>query len=243
MDQANDFKFKKEKFYTWNQTGDEINLIVNLNTDKETLVDKNAIQVHYKTDFIEIKYEEQSLICGHLFSKIKPDESVWTLKNNSTNSSSNCIEVVLSKLNQSEVWISFLKDHDEFGEYKSEQMVTNELSSETKPPGESKILFSLEQQLEECDGLADDQVMSNLENQEKLLMLRRLDGQSHEATHQCYINDNKFLFEVKVCPNKCAALCLRHDVDGILWQPHRVTAPFPVNDMWLTHEHTFKAFG
>ena len=110
-------------------------------------------------------------------------------------------------------------------------------------PAESKALFSLEQQLEECDGINDDQLMANIDDQERLLMFRRLDGNTHRPSHKCYINDNKFLFSVKTSPNKCAALCLRHDVDGVLWQPHRVSPPAPENILLLTHEHTFKAFG
>ena len=30
---------------------------------------------------------------------------------------------------------------------------------------------------------------------------------------------------------------------GILWQPHRVSHPSPIETIWLTHEYTFLAFG
>lgn len=118
-------------------------------------------------------------------------------------------------------------------------------TSDTPAKGnESKSVFStLDQQLEECDGIDDDQTMGNLDSEEKFIMIRRLDGDSHEASHQAFINDNKFLFDVKLNPSQSSALCLRHDVDGIVWQPHRVSEPSPANTVWLTHEHTFLAFG
>ena len=28
-----------------------------------------------------------------------------------------------------------------------------------------------------------------------------------------------------------------------MWQPHRISEPSPTNTVWLTHEHTFLAFG
>jgi hypothetical protein len=219
-------------------------------------IEKNLVEINYKHDFIEIKYESQPLLHGHLFSRIKPDECVWTL-NAATNDS---IEIVLSKMQSGEMWTSCLKDHDEFGEYKSEEVRRGqgELKREVaNQPMESKTLFTLEQQLEECDGINDDQMMSvsssdiggsgggggGSDEQEKLTMLRRMDGSSHKVSHKCYINDNKFLFEVHTSAHKCPALCLRHDVDGILWQPHRVSVPASTNAIWLTHEHTFKAFG
>ncbi len=77
---------------------------------------------------------------------------------------------------------------------------------------DSKSLFSLEQQLEECDGVGLDADRPGSENDSD--MLRRLDGNTHRATHKSFINDNKFLFQVKLSPNKMSALCLRHDVDG-----------------------------
>jgi hypothetical protein len=233
-----------EKFYTWNQTTEEINLRIKLNT-QEANVNKNDVKITIKFDSIEVLYKNENLLSGHLFSTIKPDESVWTL---STSDSASTIEVVLGKGKSEHVWTSFLKDNDKFGEYKSDEPMDtnfpNEFTSDTlNKAAESKALFSLEQQLEECDGIIDDQLMANIQNEEKYLMFRRLDGETHQETHKSFINDNKFLFEFRLSPNKCSALCLRHDVDGIVWQPHRVTSPAPPETVWLSHEYTFYAFG
>jgi hypothetical protein len=96
-------------------------------------------------------------------------------------------------------------------------------------------MFALDQQLEECDGILRSTETSATINENDNTFLRRYDGNSHSVTDKAYINDNKFLFEMKLGPNEAAALCLRWDVDGILWQPHSIQQ----NKQWLTHEHTF----
>ena len=101
----------------------------------------------------------------------------------------------------------------------------------------------MEQQLEECDVAENDQLMGSAENEDTFVMLRRLDGDLHEATHKSYINDNKFLFDVRLNPSLPPALCLRHDVDGILWQPHPLTKSIDIESAWLSHVNTFLAFG
>lgn len=80
-----------------------------------------------------------------------------------------------------------------------------------------------------------------VEFEENDLMLRRLDGNTHKCTHKSYINDNKYLMETRLDAKNSPALCLRHDVDGILWQPHDIIDSD--NQTWLSHSHTFLAFG
>jgi len=233
-----DAQAEAKKLYFWNQTGDELNIVVRL--DEYEVKSKNDITVLIKLDSIEIKTPQGTMLLnGRLFSTIRVDESIWTL-----NTENKSLEIMLIKSQPSEVWYSCLKDGDKCGEYKSEQL-DQQFTSDTLAKGnETKTIFSsLDQQLEECDGITDDQVMGNVDSEEKFIMIRRLDGDTHEVTHQAYINDNKFLFDVKLSGNKSSALCLRHDVDGVLWQPHRISEPSPANTVWLTHEHTFFAFG
>jgi hypothetical protein len=45
---------------------------------------------------------------------------------------------------------------------------------------------------------------------------------------------------MKVNTNKSNAICLRHDVDGVLWQPENFKN---TNDPHFSHIHTFLAFG
>jgi hypothetical protein len=219
---------KTEKFYSWNQSSEEVNLNVRLddstkiyNHQIDAQLNKNDIKVDLKFNSIQIFYKEISILNGHLYSSIKPDESIWTL-----NTNNKMIEVSLIKSKFQEVWTSFLKDNDLHGDYQSDQPMDqetnaflNNLTSDTLAKAtESKNLFTLEQQLEECDGIVDDQMMANCDNNDdKLVMLRRIDGDSHKDTHKCFINDNKYLFDVKVSSSKSPALVMRHDVDGILF--------------------------
>lgn len=231
-----------EKFYTWSQTADEIIVKVRLDTTNKEL-NKNDVKINLRLDSIEISYLDELILSGHFSSVIKLDESVWTL-NNANNAG--LVELSLTKANSGEIWPFLMKDQDKFGAYKQEVEVNfcNEFTPETlEKSAESKSLFALDQQLEECDGIINDQAMSNVENDDMFTMLLRLDGNTHQVTHKSYINDNKFLFEVKLSGNKSPALCLRHDVDGIVWQPHRVSAPSPTETVWLTHEYSFLAFG
>ena len=224
-----------EKFYSWNQSNEEINLNLVLNFET---VSKSDLKVELKYDSILVKVKDQVLINGGLSSTVKVDESVWTL---GSNNNKHLIEFVLCKAKSGEVWTSFLKDKDIYGEYKAEKIgFLDDMKSENlAKENESKTLFTLEQQLEECDANMDEPTADE-NNDEKFLMLRRLDGDTHLETHKSYVNDNKFLFDVRVNATKSPALCLRHDVDGVLWQPHRVSQP---DTVWLTHEHTFLAFG
>lgn len=78
------------------------------------------------------------------------------------------------------------------------------------------------------------------------LMLRRFDSQTLKCTHKSYVNDHPFLMEITQIDDDdddaspSTALCLRHDVDGVVWQPNKVTNE---SSNWLTHLHTFHAFG
>ncbi|CAF0773976.1 unnamed protein product [Brachionus calyciflorus] len=235
-----------EKFYTWSQNMNEVNIKLRLDVHKKESLEKvikSDVNVILKPDFIEIVFRGNVILSGHLYSSVKLDESVWFLNNQET---SDFIEMNLTKTKSGDMWRFFLKDQDKYGEYNvdEDQNFANQMTAESMTKSnESKSLFTLEQQLEECDGIMDEQQMANIENEELYMMMRRLDGTTHECTHKCFINDNKFLFDVCLNPNKSRAVCLRHDVDGIVWQPHRVSHPASSDTIWLTHENTFSAFG
>jgi hypothetical protein len=220
------------EFYTWTQSKDELNVKVYLSRNEHLMTtpsrNENDIQVEFKNDRIDIRTGDEWILRGKLYASIKADLCVWSLQNNST------IEVRLAKAISGSEWPYLLAEQETIGK-------RNASNGERLQINNQASLFSLEQELEECDGIVDEQMNMNLQDEEKFLMFRRLDGESHQSTFKCYINDNKYLFETYLEPAKSAAVCLRHDVDGILWQPHRIlTSKEPI---WMTHEFTFMAMG
>lgn len=55
---------------------------------------------------------------------------------------------------------------------------------------------------------------------------------------QVNLATNQYLFSVSVSPSEMPCICLRHDVDGLVWQP-RPRQP----DGLLEHVATFNALG
>ena len=103
---------KAEKFYTWNQTANEINLHVTLLNAVE--IQKGELSVSINYDSLVIVYANEVVIKENFYSPIKTDESVWTLNKDVKN---NLIEFVLTKAN-AEIWPVCLKNNDIYGEYK-----------------------------------------------------------------------------------------------------------------------------
>ncbi|XP_014666145.1 PREDICTED: nudC domain-containing protein 1-like [Priapulus caudatus] len=86
------------------------------------------------------------------------------------------------------------------------------------------VVFS-NQDMEEVDAFPEDTAL-----------LVRIDGESHVASHQASLSSNQWLFNVDLPSSASRALCLRHDVDGLLWQPDSDSAQF-------RHVATFNALG
>ncbi len=196
-----------EKFYTWNQTSTEINLNVRILDSQKLEVSDLAIKL--SSNGLELIHQGKTVISDSLFSGIKLDESTWTL-----NADTQTIEFLLTKAN-TEIWPCCLKDMEHFGEYRrDEEVMETDEQQQEKAKGmfsweETKNLYRLEQQLEECDEIEDEPYKVS-ENGEKMMMFRRMDGETHLATHKACINDNKFLFDVRLGVNKCPGICLRY---------------------------------
>ena len=57
---------------------------------------------------------------------------------------------------------------------------------------------------------------------------------------QINLGSNQWLYNVEGRDGNAPALCLRHDVDGLVWQPTKIVEP---NSSPLEHVATFNAFG
>lgn len=96
---------KVEKFYTWSQTSDEINVSVRMESS-EIKLKKSDIKVELKSNHISVYCFGKPLLTGQLSSHIKADESTWILN---ADSQPNSIEFTLVKTSADDKWSSFLK--------------------------------------------------------------------------------------------------------------------------------------
>ncbi|KAK3601670.1 hypothetical protein CHS0354_038237 [Potamilus streckersoni] len=212
--------------YTWNQTTEDIRVQFTVPKD----VKKANIYLSLTSELIEFGIKNSTvLLKGHLHSKVDPEGSTWTI-------SSQRVELYLSKEDQS-MWPEIVKDdtrgelvmdpdqvakiHDRLANLTSEQWNPNTLEDQKAPYNA--------QQLEECDMYPDDN-----------FVLERLDGDLHKITHKTNLGSHQWLFNAILDHKKMPCFCLRHDVDGLLWQP--ANDPKEGELPWQ-HESTFNAFG
>lgn len=60
---------------------------------------------------------------------------------------------------------------------------------------------------------------------------------------QINLSGHQWLFSIQPSPSLMPALCLRHDVDGLVWQPRNVVSEGDGVSFRMEHVATFNAFG
>ena len=86
------------------------------------------------------------------------------------------------------------------------------------------------QQLEECDDLPPD-----------TSTLARFDLEKVTVSHKASLGTHQWLFNVHSGPGKMPCICLRHDVDGLVWRPPQEAS---TKHGWpVKHIETFNALG
>ncbi len=234
--------------YEWNEVGHDVTVFVNLN---EKNVNKRDLKVNIGDKSLEITFKNEIFLSDNFFSSVDKSDSSWQI-----DSKEGLIEISLKK-KETLMWSTLFKNGDKFGKYQSksspmeeEKMESEEVNSVEIP----KKIFNLNNDLEECDGILNDEQEMNeglvesafekdqdrMATEEDLKMIMYLDLKNRRFCARSYVSNNKFLFEMKVNTNKSNAICLRHDVDGVLWQPENFKT---TTDPHFTHIHTFLAFG
>ncbi|XP_062599810.1 nudC domain-containing protein 1-like [Saccostrea cucullata] len=169
------------------------------------------------------------LLKGQLFGDIDVEGSTWTIQDQR-------VEVTLSKCEE-QVW-SHIVVGDNRGEMTMDPAMIAQIherlagltSDQMNPdPEEGKEKPYNSQQLEECDVFPDESSS-----------IMRFDGDTHKITHQTNTGSHQFLFSASLDKDKPLALCLRHDVDGIMWQPENQCKE---TELPWQHVATFNAFG
>ncbi|XP_076449629.1 nudC domain-containing protein 1-like [Babylonia areolata] len=225
--------------YTWSQTTEDVTVQLTLPADTA----KPDVYVSLGSDCLDIGVKNSvTLLRGSLRDRIDVAASTWTVEGQK-------LELSLTK--ETEGMWDILVPGDTRGEMTLDEATIAAIHDRLKhltsdkwnpdPDGDNKPYNT--QQLEACDAVDDDEC----------IYLMRIDGETHSISHQATISYT-LLFTVGLEADKPPALCLRHDVDGLVWQPDRLsnlqgpgsaaggTAGVSGSNPWR-HAGTLDAFG
>ncbi|XP_057591812.1 nudC domain-containing protein 1 isoform X2 [Hippopotamus amphibius kiboko] len=219
-----DISEKIKALYYWQQTEDDLTVTVPLPED----CTKEAIQVQFLPDHVNVVLKGQRFLEGNLYSSIDHESSTWIIKEN------NSLEISLIKKNEGLTWPELVVG-DKQGEFIRDsaqcaaiaERLMHLTSDELNPNPDKDKPPCNAQELEECDIFFEESSS-----------LCRFDGSTLKTTHVVNLGSNQYLFSVIVDPKEMPCFCLRHDVDALLWQPHSSKQ----DDMW-EHIATFNALG
>ncbi|XP_054873673.1 nudC domain-containing protein 1 [Amphiprion ocellaris] len=215
---------KTDPIYFWQQTAKDITVCVRMPEG----ITKEEVRFRLTANNMIIGVQGfPPLLEGQLFASVDPEASAWIIKNDKS------LEVTLQKRSEGPLW-SELVMGDRRGQYVSDEQAAliherlTHLTSEDlngngdrdKPPCNS-------QELEDCDGFPEDSSS-----------LTHFDEASLKPTQVVNLGSHQYLFTVDVDPSEMPCLCLRHDVDALVWQPR----PEQPGNMW-EHVATFNALG
>ncbi|KAM4725124.1 nudC domain-containing protein 1 [Anableps anableps] len=216
---------KTDPLFFWQQTAADITVCVRLPEG----VAKDDVSFRLTLDALSVGVRGfPPLLEGQLYASVDPEASAWIIRDNKS------LEITLQKLSEGPMWPELV-----LGSRRGEFVMSDEqaaliherlthLTSEDlngnpdrdKPPCNS-------QELEDCDGFPEDSFSLTHFNEESL-----------RPTQVVNLGSHQYLFTVDVDPSQMPCLCLRHDVDALVWQPR----PERPGDPW-EHVATFNALG
>ncbi|XP_077447336.1 nudC domain-containing protein 1 isoform X1 [Stigmatopora argus] len=212
---------KTDPVYSWRQTADDVTATVRLPRG----VSPDAVHFRLTADDVSAGVRGSApLLEGRLYASVDPEASAWVLREDDG------LEVSLRKRTAGPSWPELLVG-DRRGEPLTgdrNQRLDRPTSEDTQggDPDPDKPACN-SQELEECDVYPED-----------TSSLVHFDGQSLQPTRVVNLGSHQFLFSVRAEPEQMPCLCLRHDVDALLWRPR----PDRPADMW-EHVATFNALG
>lgn len=211
-------KDKQDPLYAWTQSLEDVTVVFKL-TDGVT---KDEVAVKLTPLQFDVSLRDGSLsLKGQLSAKIDVQSSTWSIYGNK-------LEITLFKQEANFLWKDVLVGDDRGQELhdiglleEMHQRLAHLTSEVVQSPG--KPAFNPDQ-LEECDDYPSD-----------FFTLTHLDGDVHKPTQQVNLSGHQWLFSTLLTPGDLPAFCVRHDVDGVVWQP--------LDNCAMSHELTFHAFG
>jgi len=204
----------QEVIYVWKQTGEDVTVLFKLPGS----VPKSNINVDMKQKYLTFINGGEKLLDGELFAEIDSEESSWTLEVIKENGKEvTNVEVILSKKTKSSVkWPSLVP-----GDHRGKEIIEVIEQTSHIPVEESSLNPN---HLEDVDMTADDE----------LSVLSWINGDSDQVDKTANMSFRQILFTQQLDYNLPITLCVREDVDGILYD---FTHP-PIK-----HKYTFDAFG
>ncbi|XP_053401647.1 nudC domain-containing protein 1-like isoform X2 [Mercenaria mercenaria] len=208
--------------YTWHQTPEDLSVQFTVAEG----VTKGDIYLTMSYNRIDFGLKNKSaLLKGNLCGEIDTESCTWTIEGRR-------VDLYLSKKTEGN-W-PLVVEGDTRGEMLAEPSEVTaiherlaSLTSEGWNPDPDKCEKPYNtQQLEECDMYPDDESV-----------LLHIDGNSHKVSHKIGLGSHQWLFNVEMGENSAPGICLRHDVDGLLWKQEENE-----ESRW-SHIATFNAFG
>nr|SVE82574.1 EOG090X08S2 [Daphnia magna] len=188
--------------YTWTESPEEVTVWMTF--DKQT--SKHDLVVKIESQTLKVVYKQQTYLDGELAHPISVGSSTWTLLDGK-------LEFILSKVDKSLSWNHLIQsdlrgrkvlDAETAADYES---AINMTMKETQAEGGGRPPVFSSEQLEECDDMPMDESC-----------VFRFDGETNKFTHKAILS-GQLLFFTQSAPGLAPAFCLRHDVDGLIWQP------------------------
>ena len=198
-------------------------------------IKKQEIKVVLKPSNMSTKIRNEVVFEGKLWNVLDSDSMTWTI-----DAKKRRLEITVCKANVGMVWQRFLADQAQDGEEVMDPAMVDKIHEQlahltTEDPmpdpnaGKNGQVFN-NQELEDCD--------ENAEVSRAFILIKS--SIKSNASPKVNVGDKQFLFRAPsleaALPN---VLCLRHDVDGLIWQPN-------VQDngtLSFDHIDTFNAFG
>ncbi len=222
--------------FFWHQGVEDMVVWVPLPGGQGERPNKREIKVSLKPREMSISIRGEKVMGGALWNVLDSDSMTWTIQGSK-------LEVNVCKANEGLIWQKFVDSADEDGlEISRPEDIDDAIAHTAKEVGKRPAATKQSegedgdapppstfnaQELEECDALPDDCFA--------LFAISCSDKDGCRVTRRANLSSHQHLFtQAAVVEGRPSALCLRHDVDGLVWQPQ---------DSSFVHVGTYPALG
>ncbi|ODM87908.1 NudC domain-containing protein 1 [Orchesella cincta] len=211
--------------YLWTQTMEEVKIWFRV----PSTITKRDVDIEIKKESIIVTHKGRCVLEGPLNNQVEVEGSYWIID------TPKCLPPD-APIDTPEIHGS-AEDATDPKRYKVLEIVLEKKEKDGADPGQSDAYDPRE--LEECDEYPADSSC-----------LIRIDRTLQRISHVASLGSHQWLFKVRLQPNIPPAICVRHDVDGIIWKPQLLSRPQPESELSIEnvkweceHVNTFSALG